>query len=109
MMQAMPDDVVAKSNGMARVFGPGRYAKDVKLDAEPMKSLIAKMAQRKIHGRSDAGRPPRAGTYRKTAISRRPMTPFVGTLPPTVERGFRQGGFVMPPVSLARLQASFTR
>ena len=31
MMQAMPDAVVAKSNGMARFDGPGRYAKDVDL------------------------------------------------------------------------------
>jgi hypothetical protein len=42
------DAVVAKSNGLARFEGPGRYAKDVDLGAEPMKSLITTMAQHKI-------------------------------------------------------------
>jgi imidazolonepropionase-like amidohydrolase len=36
--------------------------------------------------------------------------PFVGTLPPAVERGFRQGGFVMPPgVTRADFRASFAK
>ena len=48
MMQAMPDSVVNVSNGIARFEGPGRYAKDVDLNAEPMKSLIAEMAAKKI-------------------------------------------------------------
>src|ERR1700683_3058377 len=48
IMQAMPDEVVAKSNGIARFEGPGRYAKDVDLGAEPMKSLIATLAARRI-------------------------------------------------------------
>jgi hypothetical protein len=48
MMQAMPDSVVDKSNGIARFEGIGRYAKDVDLGAEPMKSLIATMAARRI-------------------------------------------------------------
>ena len=30
------------------------------------------------------------------AISRRPISPFVGTLPPATERGFRTGGFAVP-------------
>lgn len=109
MMQAMPDAVVLKSNGMARFLGPGRYAKDVKLDAEPMKSLIAKMAQRKI-------------TVDPTLVVAESLfvpengdlspayAPFVGTLPPAVERGFRQGGFVMPPgVTRADFRASFEK
>jgi Amidohydrolase family len=109
MMQAMPDDVVAKSNGMARFLGPGQFAKDVKLDAEPMKSLIVKMAQRKI-------------TVDPTLVVAESLfvpengdlspayAPFVGTLPPAVERGFRQGGFVMPPgVTRADFRASFAK
>jgi len=36
--------------------------------------------------------------------------PDLGTLPPAVERGFRQGGFVMPPgVSRADFRASFDK
>ena len=45
IMQAMPDSVVSKSNGLARIEGPGRYAKDVDLNAAPMKPLITTMAQ----------------------------------------------------------------
>ncbi|MDB5692361.1 MAG: hypothetical protein JWO81_1424 [Alphaproteobacteria bacterium] len=37
-------------------------------------------------------------------------SPFVGTLPPTVERSFRQGGFAPPPgVTRADYRASFAR
>jgi imidazolonepropionase-like amidohydrolase len=109
MMQAMPDDVVAKSNGMARFQGPGRYAKDVNLDAEPMKSLIAKMARRKI-------------TVDPTLVVAESLfvpengdlspayAPFVGMLPPAVERGFRQGGFVVPSdLTRADFRASFAK
>lgn len=91
-MQAMPDDVVVHSNGIQRFQGLGRYAKDMDLDAEPMKSLIATMAQRRI-----AVDPtlvvveslfvPENGDLSPS------YAPFVGTLPPAVERGFRQGGF----------------
>jgi imidazolonepropionase-like amidohydrolase len=95
MMQAMPDTVVAKSNTIARVAGPGRYAKDVDLSAEPMKSLIATMAARKI-------------TVDPTLVVVESLlvpengdlgaayAPFVGTLPPAVERSFRQGGLALP-------------
>ena len=91
-MQAMPDDVVDHSNGIQRFQGIGRHAKDMDLDAEPMKSLIATMAQRRI-----AVDPtlvvveslfvPENGDLSPS------YAPFVGTLPPAVERGFRQGGF----------------
>jgi imidazolonepropionase-like amidohydrolase len=109
MMQAMPDDVVAKSNGMARFLGPGQYAKDVKLDAEPMKSLIAKMAQRKIT--VDPTLVVAESLYVPENGDLSPAyAPFVGTLPPAVERGFRQGGFVMPPgVTRADFRASFAK
>jgi len=109
MMQAMPDDVVAKSNGMARFLGPGQYAKDVKLDAEPMKSLILKMAQRKIT--VDPTLVVAESLYVPENGDLSPAySPFVGTLPPAVERGFRQGGFVMPPgVTRADFRASFAK
>ena len=51
MMEAMPDSVVATSNGINRFDGIGRYAKDVDLNASPIKSLIAMMATRKIASR----------------------------------------------------------
>ena len=108
-MQAMPDDVVAHSNGIQRFQGIGRYAKDMDLDAEPMKSLIETMARRQI-----AVDPtlvvveslfvPENGDLSPS------YAPFVGTLPPIVERGFRQGGF-MPdaPTTRADFRASFRK
>ena len=81
MMQAMPDAVVAKSNGMARFEGPGRYAKDVDLNAEPMKSLIATMAARKIT--VDPTLVVAESLYVPENGDLSPAyAPFVGTLPP---------------------------
>ena len=47
-MQAMPQEVVDKANTTMRMLGPGKYFKDVDLDAEPMKTVIATMARKKI-------------------------------------------------------------
>ncbi len=108
-MQAMPDDVVAHSNGIQRFQGIGRYAKDMDLDAEPMKSLIATMAQRKIAVDptlvvAESLFVPENGELSPS------YAPFVGTLPPTIERGFRQGGFKPDePTTRADFRASFKK
>jgi imidazolonepropionase-like amidohydrolase len=95
VMQAMPDDVVKTSNGINRFEGTGRYAKDVDLNAEPMKSLIAKMAARHIV--SDPTLVVVEGLFVPENGDLSPAyAPFIGTLPPGTERGFRQGGFVVP-------------
>ncbi|HLY54888.1 MAG TPA: amidohydrolase family protein [Stellaceae bacterium] len=109
MMQAMPDDVVNKSNGMARFEGPGRYAKDVDLDAEPMKSLIAMMAARKIS--ADPTLVVAEGLYVPENGDLSPAyAPYVGTMPPFTERGFRQGGFAVPAgLTRADYRASFAK
>lgn len=109
MMQAMPDSVVSKSNGIERFNGTGRYAKDVNLNAEPMKSLIAKMAQRKIT--VDPTLVTFEGLYVPENGDLSPAyAPFVGTLPPAVERGFRQGGFSVPAdLKRADFRASFAK
>jgi imidazolonepropionase-like amidohydrolase len=96
MMQAMPDSVVDKSNGIARFEGIGRYAKDVDLGAEPMKSLIATMAARRIIV------DPTVSVFEALLVPENgdlspAYAPYLGTLPPAVERGFRQGGFSVPP------------
>ena len=89
MMQAMPDSVVNVSNGIARFEGPGRYAKDVDLNAEPMKSLIAEMAAKKIA--SDPTLVVAESLYvPENGDLGAAYAPFVGTLPPSVERGFRR-------------------
>ena len=109
MMQAMPDAVVAQSNGIARFEGPGRYAKDVDLEAEPMKSLIATMARRKITV------DPTLVVYESLFVPENgdlssAYAPYVGTLPPAVERGFRQGGFAVPPgLTRADYRRSFAK
>ena len=91
MMEAMPDSVVAKSNGIARLEGMGMYAKDVDLNASPMKSLIAEMGEKKIT--SD---PTLVVVEAELASENGEMSPayapFAGTLPPATERGFRAGG-----------------
>ncbi len=107
IMQAMPDDVVNKSNGMARIEGPGRYAKDVDLNAEPMKSLIATMAQRHITV------DPTLVIMESQFVSERgelfpAYTPFVDTLPPTFERSVRDSAF-LPPALTADRHASFAK
>jgi len=109
MMQAMPDDVVAKSNGIMRFEGPGRYASHVDLDAEPMKSLIATMASRRITADptlvvAESLFVPENGDLSPA------YAPFVGTLPPATERGFRQGGFAVPKdLTRADYRASFRK
>ena len=109
IMQAMPDSIVSKSNGLARLEGPGRYAKDVDLNAAPMKPLITSMAQH--HTVVD----PTLVVFENLLVPEngdlsRAYAPFVGTLPPTVERGFRQGGFAVPAdLTRADYRASFAK
>ena len=100
LMQAMPDEVVNVSNGIARFEGPGRFAKGVDLNADPMKSLIATMA------RKQTASDPTLVTFESLYVPENgdlspAYAPYVGTLPPAVERGFRQGGF-SPPAGLTR-------
>jgi imidazolonepropionase-like amidohydrolase len=109
IMQAMPDSVVAKSNGIARLEGPGRYAKDVDLNADPMKSLIATMGQRKI-----ASDPTLVVVESLLVPDNGDLSaayaPYVGTLPPAMERGFRQGGLTVPSdLNRADFRASFAK
>src|SRR6266567_8432677 len=108
-MQAMPDDVVKVSNGIMRFEGPGRYARNVDLDAAPMKTLIATMAAKKIY--SDPTMVAFEGLYVPENGDLSPSySPFVGTLPPVTERGFRQGGFAVPKdLTRAQYRASWAK
>jgi imidazolonepropionase-like amidohydrolase len=95
IMQAMPDDVIKVSNGIMRFEGPGRYARNVDLDADPMKTLVSTMAAKKIS--SDPTMVAFEGLYVPEHGDLSPAyAPFVGTLPPATERGFRSGGFAVP-------------
>jgi hypothetical protein len=95
MMQAMPDSVVEASSSAARFEGPGRYAKDVNLNAVPIKTLIATMAKDGIY--SDPTMVAFEAIYVPEGGELSPAyAPFVGTLPPAAERAFRSSGFAVP-------------
>ena len=94
MMEAMPDTVVATSNGINRFNGTGRYAKDVNLNAPPIKPHRL-MATRKIA--SDPTLVVGESLFVPENGDLSPAyAPYVGTLPPATERSFRQGGFAVP-------------
>ena len=109
IMQAMPDDVVAHSNTSARMVGIGRYAATVDLNAEPMQSLIATMAARHI------AVDPTLNVFEGELVAEPgdlspDYAPFIGTLPPNVERSFRSGGQAVPAGSTrAQFRASFAK
>jgi len=95
IMQAMPDSVIRVDNGIMRFEGPGRYAKDVDLDAPPMTSIVRTMADRHIY--SDPTMVAFESLYVPENGDLSPSyAPFVGTLPPAAERVFRTGGFAVP-------------
>jgi len=109
MMQAMPDEVVNQSNGLMRFQGPGRYARTVDLSAEPMRSLIAEMARRRIV--VDPTLAVFEGGYGAEPRDLSPaFAPFLGTMPPATERSFRGGGFQLPEgVTRAQYRESFAK
>ena len=95
MMQAMPDSVIPVDNGIMRFEGPGRYAKDVDLESAPIKAIVGAMVQKKIY--NDPTMVAFESLYVPDNGDLSPSyAPFVGTMPPTTERGFRQGGFAVP-------------
>jgi imidazolonepropionase-like amidohydrolase len=89
-MQAMPQEVVDKSNTTMRMLGPGKYFKDVDLDAEPTKTVIKTMAAKKIV--LDPTLVVVEGVLLANAGTVAPAyVPYVGTLPAATERGFKSG------------------
>jgi imidazolonepropionase-like amidohydrolase len=89
-MQAMPQEVVDKANTTMRLLGPGKYFKDVDLDAEPTKTVIKTMAEKKIV--LDPTLVVVEGVLLAKAGTVAPAyAPFVGTLPAATERGFKSG------------------
>ena len=92
LMQAMPQDVVDKSNTAARLEGPARYGKDVDLDAPAMKAFYAELSQRKtiIDPTLTVWEP--LMTSDGSAISPE-YAPFADIAPPSVVRGWKIGGY----------------
>ncbi len=105
-MQAMPQEVVDKANTTMRLLGPGKYFKDVDLDAEPMKTVIETMAKKQIV--LDPTLVVVEGVLLANAGTPAPAyAPFVGTLPAATERGFKAGPIpYLPGMTRADAQAS---
>lgn len=95
VMEGVPAAVLPVSNGIARFEAPGRYAKDMDMGAGAMKALVDTMARKGIY--SDPTMVAFESLYVPENGDLSPSyAPFVGTLPPTTERGFRSGGFAVP-------------
>ena len=105
-MQAMPQEVVDKANTTMRMLGPGKYFKDVNLDAEPMTTVIRTMAEK--HITLDPTLVVVEGVLLANAGTPAPAyAPFMGTVPATVERGFKSGPIpYLPGMTRADAQAS---
>lgn len=112
MMQAMPDDVVQHSNGIARHMGMAQFAPDVDLRGPQMTGLFTEM--QRLHTAVD----PTLVTFELEYVPNSgdisaAYAPFIGTMPPQVERGFRAGGLPpSPEVSRDRMrqaQAALSR
>jgi imidazolonepropionase-like amidohydrolase len=94
-MEAMPKDVVDTSNGINRFNGTGRYAKQIDLNAAPIKPLLETMAAKHIY--ADPTLVVVEGLFVPENGDLSPAyAPYMGTLPPATERGFRTGGFEVP-------------
>src|SRR5258705_5768237 len=105
-MQAMPAEVVAKSNTTMRMLGPGKYFKDVDLDSGPTRTVIKTMAEKKIV--LDPTLVVVEGVLLANAGTVAPAyAPYVGTLPAATERGFKSGPIpYLPGMTRADAQAS---
>jgi imidazolonepropionase-like amidohydrolase len=108
-MQAMPDEVVAKSNTTMRMLGPGKYFKDVDLAAEPTKTVIATMADK------DIVLDPTLVVVESVLLSDAgtlgpAYVPYSGTMPPTTERSLKGGPLPLPEgTTRDDVRASFKR
>jgi hypothetical protein len=109
LMEGMPDEIVKASNTIQRIAGPGRYGVNLDPAAEPFKSLFATMVRRHIS--ADPTLVVLESTlYAENGELASAYAPYAGTLPPTTERGFLQGGLQPPPdLSRAHYRASFAR
>ncbi len=109
MMQFMPDSVVNASNGLARFYGPARYAGDLDLKSP---AAVAYLDELKARGTAvDA-----TLAIFETGFGTAPdelspaYTPWQGIVPPAVERGLRGGGFAeLPDLKRAQMKRSFAK
>lgn len=104
MMQAMPQDVVDHSNGIARHMGMAQYAPDVNIHSPEFTAYLDELQRRHI------AVDPTLVTFELEYVPdsgdiSAAYAPFIGTMPPAVERGFRSGGLPpSPQVSRQRMR-----
>lgn len=109
MMQAMPDDVVQKSNTDARIMGTAKYAADVDLHSKMMTDYLDELARRHIAVDPtlvviEASLVPDNGTFPPADA------PYANTLPSQFSRGFLASAEAPTAnVSRARMRASFAK
>lgn len=108
-MQAMPADIVAKSNTTMRLLGPGKYFKDVDFTVEPTKGVIATLAEKKVV--VDPTLVVVESVLTQEAGNIAPSyTAYVGTLPAVMERGFKAGGLpLLDGMTRDEAKASFRK
>jgi len=112
MMQAMPDDVVQKSNTAARISGTGKYAADVDLHSKAMTAYLDELGHRRIAVDPtlvvvESSLVPDSGEIPPSYVA------YADTLPPQLVRSLRQSALAptadMPRermrASAAKLQA----
>ena len=92
MMQAMPQDVVDKSNTAARIEGPAKYGKDVNLDSPAMKAFYAELSKRHtiVDPTLTVWEP--LMTSDGSAMSPE-YAPYADVAPPAVARGWKISGY----------------
>jgi cytosine/adenosine deaminase-related metal-dependent hydrolase len=109
MMQAMPDEIVAKSNTNARVLGVAKYAADVDLHSKAMADYMDELARRHVAVDPtlvtfENSYVPDAGTFPPC------VAPYAETLPSQFARNFLSTATAATPdLSRARMRASFAK
>ena len=109
MMQAMPDDIVATSNGMNRFIGTGKFARGVDLYSKEMTAYLDELAAR--HIAVDPTLVAFEGLYvpeRSTYPAAE--APYAATLPPQLARSFLSSSMApTPDLERATMRASFAK
>lgn len=106
LMEAMPDAVVAESNGMMRLFGPAQYGADLDYRMPPMGPLLDDMAERGIVA------DPTINLIERLLLPAPGELPatyaaYEGAMPGQIERGLRAGALQAPEgLTRERIQAS---
>lgn len=109
MMQAMPDEVVQKSNTDSRILGVAKYAADVDLHSKAMVDYMDELARRHVAVDPtlvtfENSYVPDAGTFPPS------VAPYADTLPSQFARGYLSTATApTPDVPRARMRASFAK